>query len=133
MLAAPAWAGLFGSDAPARIPVPARVFEAQVEDVGGTALRIERVSFDGEVFVYGTIGLAQVTVPFDQIASVEFQAGADLDHKIAVVTPSRGEVVRLVVESDKPIYGRTTFGNYKIEVRDARRLDILAMEPDEPR
>jgi hypothetical protein len=123
-----AYAGLFGSDAPSRIPVPARVFSADVVDNGGTSLHVSRVSFDGEVFVYGTFGLAQVTIPFDRIASVEFRAGADQDHRVAVVTPTSGEPVQLVVEYDKPIYGLTTFGNYKIEVRDVKRLVITGQD-----
>jgi hypothetical protein len=129
LVAAPASAGLFGSDAPARIPIPARVFHAEVEDVGGTALRIERLTFDGEVFLFGRIGLAQVTVPFEQIATVTFAAGPDADHKLAVISPIEGEEIRLVVEADQPIWGRTTFGNYKIEVSDVRRLIITSFDP----
>ena len=129
LLSVPARAGLFGPDAPGRIPVPARLFTVQVEDVGGTALRVERTSFDGEVFVYGTIGLAQVTVPFDRIRTLVMELGPDDDHKTAVITDPDGEEVRVVVEADRPLYGRTTFGNYKIEIGQVRRLEVVAETP----
>jgi hypothetical protein len=56
VLAAPAWAGLFGTDAPGRIPIPARDFRARVEDRSGVVTELDRATFDGEVFVFGTVG-----------------------------------------------------------------------------
>lgn len=127
LLAAPASAGLFGSDAPGRIPVPARPFRAEVEDVGGVVLSIDRVTFDGEVFLYGRIGAAQVTVPFERVAEATFSAGADEDHRAVTVTDRDGGSISLVVESDLPIQGRTSFGNYRIEASDVRTLRVTAV------
>ena len=124
LLAPSAHAGLFGTDAPSRIPVPAREFRLQIEDQGGVVLDVTRASYDGEVFVYGTIGLAQVTVPFENIASLEVLPGADEDHRVARVTTRGQESISLVVEADTPFWGRTTFGNYKIEVGQVRRLTV---------
>lgn len=129
LLAVPASAGLFGTDAPGRIPIPARLFTVEVQDVGGTSLRVERTSFDGEVFVYGTVGLAQVTVPFDRIDALVIELGEDDDHRTAVITDPEGQVLRVTVESDVPVYGRTPFGNYKIEIGQVRRLEVLSETP----
>lgn len=124
LLVAPARAGLFGSDAPARIPVPSAVFRATVEDIGGVAVELDRVTFDSEVFVFGTLGRAQVTVPFERVEQVVFEVGPDLEHRTAVVTVTDGPTVSVVVEADRPIWGRTVFGNYRIEVGDVRRLTV---------
>jgi hypothetical protein len=124
-LASPAMAGLFGSDAPSRIPIPARLFTLEVEDVGGTTLRIERATYDGEVFLFGTVGLAQITVPFELVSSVVVAQGPDDDHRTAIVTTATQEEVRVVLEVDKPLYGRTPFGNYKIEVGQIRRIAVV--------
>jgi hypothetical protein len=124
-LASPAAAGLFGPDAPSRIPIPARLFVLEVEDVGGTTLRIERATYDGEVFLFGTMGLAQVTVPFELISSVVIAQGPDDDHRTAIVSTATQEEVRVVLEVDRPLYGRTAFGNYKIEVGQIRRISVV--------
>lgn len=119
-------AGLFGSSAPGRIPIPARVFAVTIEDVGGTQLRVDRVTFDGEVYLFGTVGKAQVTVPFETIASVTVGLGPDDDHRTASVVTADGATVDVVVEADRPFYGRTAFGNYKIEASDVRRIGDVA-------
>ncbi len=123
VLAAPAWAGLFGTDAPGRIPVPAQEFRARVEDRAGVVLEIERATFDGEVYLFGTVGLAQVTVPFDTLRRVEVSPGPDEDHVVAHVLVKSGETQDVVVESDRPLYGRTTFGNYRIEIGQVRSFE----------
>jgi hypothetical protein len=123
LFAAPASAGLFGNDAPARIPVPAKVFRLQVEDVGGVVLDIDRATMDGEVYLFGTIGKATVTVPFENVETVELVPGPDEDHRLARVQGATP--VELVVEADRPLYGRTGFGNYRIELADVRRIRVL--------
>lgn len=122
-LAAPAWAGLFGSDAPGRIPVPAQEFRLRVEDRAGVVLDIERATFDGEVYLFGTVGLAQVTVPFDTVRRVEIGPGADEDHVVAHVLTAAGATQDVVLEADRPLYGRTTFGNYRIDIGQVRWLE----------
>lgn len=122
LLATPAQAGLFGSDAPGRIPVPARVFEASVEDTAGTSVALTRVTFNGEVYLYGLLGKGQVTVHFEDITRVSFEPGPDADHRLATVQPREGDAVQLLVESDLPVYGKTSFGNYRIDVSDLRIL-----------
>lgn len=124
-MAAPAAAGLFGgTDAPRRIPVPAREFSAQIEDTSGVRVPLTRVSFDGEVFVFGTLGKAQVTVAFEDIDEVRFQPTDDADWFTGIVKTRAGDEVRVLVEYDRPLFGRTSFGNYRIEVADVRVLDL---------
>lgn len=122
LVASPASAGLFGSDAPGRIPVPARDVSAEVEDVGGTRTSLTRFTFDGEVYLYGNLGHALVTVAFEDIVKVTFEAGPDDETRVAVVDTRAGEQVRVAIEDDKPLFGRTSYGNYRIEVRDVRSI-----------
>jgi hypothetical protein len=120
-----AWAAGFGSDSPpSRIPTPARDFRMVVEDHGGTVIEVTKASFNGEVFLYGTLGSAQVTVPFENITTVVFERAEAEDERIAVVTDPKGEQLRITVEDDVPCYGRTAFGNLRIDVGDLRRLTM---------
>lgn len=133
LLSAPVWAtGIMGADAPSRIPVPAKVFSATFEDVGGTALDARRVTMNGEVFVYGRYGAGQVTIPFEKIAEVRISKAEDPLKRTATVSLVDGsEPVRVVVDDDTAWYGRTRFGNYKIEVRDIRAVRDFKLVPKE--
>lgn len=124
MGASPAMAGLFGSDAPGRIPVPARDIEAKVEDTSGVVTPLTKVTFDGEIYLFGNLGKAQVTVHFDDIDQVRFEAGPDDDWRTAVVKTKAGEEIRVQVEVDRPVFGRAHFGNYRIEVEDIAVIEF---------
>lgn len=116
--------GFGGDNPPSRIPVPAREFSARVEDHGGVAVDVDRVSYNGEVFLYGTLGLAQVTLPFESLARVDFTPSDDADKRTATAHTVDGRSLTITVEHDTPCYGRTKFGNYSIEVEDLRRIEF---------
>lgn len=133
-LTAPALAtGVFGGDAPSRIPVAGSSFAATFEDVGGTTVQVtSKATFNGEVFVYGRFGAGQVTVPFEKIAELKVQKADDPLKRIAVITLTDGsDPVRIELEDDTPFYGHTRFGNYKIEVRDLRAVRGFRLLPKE--
>lgn len=109
--------GFGGDNPPSRIPVPARDFSATVVDKGGTVAEVSKVTWNGEVFVYGNLGDAQVTVPFEKVATVTVEGHADPKKRTAVVTMTSGESVRLSVDDDLLCYGRTSYGNYSIEAK----------------
>lgn len=118
-----AWATGFGSDAPpSRIPIPARDFSATIEDVGGTTMEVDRISYNGEVFLYGQIGAAQVTIPFEKIATITVAPHEKEDHRAATATTRDGQTITVLVDDDTLCYGRTKFGNYSIEVEDLRKI-----------
>ncbi|MFT7519450.1 MAG: hypothetical protein ACI9MC_001592 [Kiritimatiellia bacterium] len=112
--------GVMGSDAPSRIPVPARDFTAKVEDVGGTAVQLGRFTFNGEVFIYGKFGAGQVTVHFEDITEARIEKASDPLKRIVVIKTKAGETVRVELDDDTPFFGKASFGNYKILVRDLR-------------
>ena len=114
--------GFGGDSPPTRIPVPARVFSAVVEDLSGTSVEITRVSFNGEVYLYGLVGEGQVSVPFEKISTVRVELMQDEGKRVALATLTTGETVRLVVESDLPWYGDAVFGHYKIDVAKVRKI-----------
>lgn len=116
--------GVGGSDAPTRIPVPAEDFSAVVEDRSGTVVEVRRATFDGEVFLFGTLGEGKVSVPFERIREVRFEPSTDEGHLVAFAVLEEGAPVRLIVEDDVPCYGETSFGLYRIEVEHIRRIQL---------
>lgn len=118
-----AWATGFGGDAPpSRIPIPARDFSARVVDNGGTEMVVDRVSYNGEVFLYGNIGAAQVTIPFEKITTVTFGPHEKEDTRTATATMKDGQSITVLVDDDILCYGKTKFGNYSIEVEELRTI-----------
>ncbi len=53
--------------------------------------------------------------------------GSPTTDRAAVVTTLGGENVRLVVDHDTPLYGRATFGNYRIDAEDVRRIEFSGL------
>lgn len=117
--------GFGGDNPPSRIPIPAREFKARVEDHGGTVVEVDRVTYNGEVFLYGKLGLAQVTLPFESLARVEFTRADDPKKRLATATTIDGNTLTITVEYDTPCYGRTRFGNYAIDAEHLRRIEFL--------
>lgn len=120
-----AWAGgVIGSDAPGRVPVPADEFTATIHDNAGVEITINRVTFNGEVFFYGVLGEAQVTIPFSKVASVRIEPSDSQNQVVLFATLKDGQSARILVDDDQPIYGVAPFGNYSIEVQKVRSLTL---------
>lgn len=113
-----------GGDTPTRIPVPSAEFSATVEDVSGTIMEVTHVTFDGDVYLAGMIGEAQVAVPFEKIATVRVEPTNDETRRVALATLKDGSTVRVVVERDVPCYGAAVFGNYKIDIEKVRKISF---------
>ncbi len=103
-----------------RIPVPARDFTVEVEDVGGTRVSLTRASMAGEVFVWGDLGAGQVSIPFEDVEQFSVIAASDPEHRILEVTVRGIEPVRVEVEDDVAWFGRAAWGLYRVEMADIR-------------
>lgn len=132
LFAAPAVAGDLGlgGDAPSRIPVPARDYTASVEDAAGVEQTLTRVTFNGEVFFYGTLGDAQVTIPFERVTQIEVQPSQTSGQVVLFATLTDATTARILAESDLPLYGSAPFGNYKVEIGKVRFVRLSATAPD---
>ena len=106
------------------MPEPAIDYRARVRDIDLTTFEVTRASFDGFVYLTGSLGRAKVSVPFDKIDRVFFEPGEGLD-VIAVVTLKDGQQQSLVVKGTTPCYGVSDFGNVSIELRHLRDVVFL--------
>lgn len=124
LLVGPVFAAGFGGSSapPARIPAPAHDYAATVEDQSGTSVDVTQISYNGEVYVYGLVGLGQQTIPFENIKEIRIEPSTETGKRVAFVTTRDGKSVSLVVDADIPAYGKTTFGTYSITVEKIRRI-----------
>jgi hypothetical protein len=117
--------GFGSSDAPpARIPVPARDVSGTFEDLSGTRVDVTKLTWNGEVFVYGKLGLAQATVPFEKIKLIRIEPSSEVNQRVAFVQLVDGGTVALSVDHDLTLYGASAFGNYSITVDKLRRIEL---------
>jgi hypothetical protein len=114
--------GIGGPEAPTRIPIPARDVTATVEDKGGMKVLLTRFSFNGEVFLYGTVGDGQVTVPFEKITGAVVKPSKTPKKMDVVATLKDGSSVTLVADDDLLVYGQTPYGYYQIKTEDLRGI-----------
>ena len=112
----------WGEDAPnARIPEPSISFAVEVQDIDLNRFDVVKASFDGHIYVTGTIGRAKVSIPFEKIDRIHFERkdeqGLDL---LAMVTMKCGDQQTLEMSGTVPCYGETAYGNISIEARFIR-------------
>lgn len=125
--------GVMGGDSPpTRIPIPASHHKVLVEDIGGVSTRVSNASFDGQVFLYGRVGEADVSVPFEKIREVRFEKGSSASKVLAYVILRSEERVRVELDEEVPCYGETSFGLYRIPVEKIRRIEFIASSTPAP-
>ncbi len=118
--------GITGTDAPARVPVPAAEFTATISDSAGVDVTLTRVTYNGEVFFYGSLGAGMVTVPFRNVDTVRFEPSQSQGKVVLFATLKDGHTARILVEDDLLLYGVAPFGNYSIESKDLRSIRMTA-------
>lgn len=117
--------GFGSSDAPpSRIPVPAKDVMGTIEDLSGTRIDLTKLTWNGEVFVYGKLGLAQATIPFEKIKVVRIEPSSEVNQRVAFVELKEGGTVALTVEHDLTVYGASAFGNTSITLDKLSRIEF---------
>ncbi len=117
--------GEMGGSAPAgKTPVPEKNFNVRVTDREGTQTALSQFSQEGKVFLAGKRGDANVTVPFEKISQIEFQAleGKETQARVSL----RGqENIDLKLEKQAKFYGKADFGTFQIDAKDVKSISFL--------
>jgi hypothetical protein len=104
---------------------PARDFRATLTDVDGTRMRVDRLTAGGDTSLGGDLGRGRLRVPFDNVASLQFQRDDTERDRLRVrVTLRQGEPVTLALRGSTTFYGQTPGGAYQIRARDLRSIEI---------
>ncbi len=120
--------GDFGSEGVlTRIPEPSLSYRVKVTDTEMNTFEVVKASFDGHIYLTGTVGKARVSVPFDRIKKVIFEPleGTDM---LAVVTLSDGSQQSMTVRGRTPCFGLADFGNVSIDLADLRDATFLGRD-----
>ena len=117
--------GDFGSEGVlTRIPEPSLSYRVRVTDTEMNAFEVVKASFDGHIYLTGTVGKARVSVPFDNITKVIFEP-LEGGKMLAVVTLRGGKQQHMQVSASTPCFGLADFGNVSIDLGDLRDATFL--------
>ena len=112
--------GFPGGETPGSIPKPARNFAFTLVDLQGVETRLLEFSIEGSLYLSGQHGKGTVTIPFERIRVVRFQAqGQELQ---AEVEMTDGTSATLAVDGRKKCYGRMSYGYFQIDLRNVQRM-----------
>jgi hypothetical protein len=79
---------------------------------------------DAKTFLDAQRGSGQLTIPFQEIASIAF-GKANGDQMSVRVTLKSGDVLDLSVRKRAVFYGSTGYGAFVIKARDLARIEFL--------
>jgi len=117
--------GELGGSAPAdKVPSPEKNFSVKVTDREGIPTSLSQFSQEGKVFLAGKRGSATVTVPFEKISQIQFQAaeGNEIPAKLTLRTQ---ESLDLKVDKRSKFYGKAEFGTLQIDAKDLKAVNFL--------
>jgi len=115
--------GELGGQPEGTIPETDVKISAKVIDREGVETSLEQFSMDGNTFLDTQRGSGQLTIPFQELASVSF--GKVSGDRLSVeVRFKSGESMQLDVRKRALFYGSTGFGAFTIRARDLARIDF---------
>lgn len=105
------------------VPAASEAWTATLTDNTLTDTPLEEFSWDGYAHMQGTLGAGNISIRFTEIARIEFEPTGK-SKSLALVTLKNGQVKKIGVDSRVNLYGKTGFGNFKVQVKDVKRIEF---------
>ena len=114
--------GNTGSGSLSEIPVPEKNFKASLVDQTDVSFKLEGFSFEGETNLEGMLGRADIVIGFEKIDSILFVLKEkDL---IAKIKLKDKKILEIIVNKNSAFFGKTSFGNLRIELGDVKMVSL---------
>lgn len=107
------------------VPITPQLFQATVTDVTLTDTSLDEFSIDGYTHIQGKLGAGVLSIRFDEIAKIDFEP-AEKNQVVALVTLKSGGVKKLMMDGKTPLYGKTSYGSYRVLAKDVKHVAITA-------
>ena len=95
-----------------------------VTDWKNSATEMSRMRIDGEKFIQGRIGEAQIRIAMGNVAEIAVQEPGIIKCQISV-TMKNGHSSSVVVSGDSVISGETPLGSFKIPLKKIARVVLV--------
>lgn len=96
---------------------------AKVVDRAGVETSLNQFSMDGKTYLDAWRGQGQLTIPFQQIATISF-GEVKRNAVVANVTLKSGNSMELGVSPRAIFYGSTGFGAYRVKSKDLSLIEF---------
>lgn len=125
VLAGLPWLMAMGGDSggPTRIPELNQDFRAVLVDQQGVTTQLTSFAINGSGFVLAKLGKAQVAIPLEKVKSLELSNPQD-KHMDCRVVLADGKVVQVKVEAAISATGKTSYGNFRIKLREVSKITL---------
>jgi hypothetical protein len=112
--------GGFGDQRSVEAPEPDRLYTATLIDQTDVSMELEKISCNGQTYVFGYLGRSQLSIDFKKIRSIFFFLK---DDKIqASIALTDGNAVELIVEEDIPWHGVSSYADVRIDTKDIKKI-----------
>ena len=102
-------------------------FMVVVTDASGNKLEGEKFSWEGRIHFAGSMGLAQVTMPFERVK--ELTVGEKKDRKVKVTARlTDGTETVFEVDSDARVYGESSFGSFMLTMDEIKSISFKGIK-----
>ena len=115
--------GELGGQPEGTLPETDVQIEAKVVDRSGVETSVNQFSMNGKTYLDAQRGSGQLTIPFQQVASLTFGKISGDDTVVQVKFKS-GEVMDLTVRKRALFYGSTGYGTFVIKARGLARIEF---------
>jgi len=106
-----------------RTPRVEKNFAVLVTDISGNKIEGDKFSWEGRIHLDGSLGMAQVVIPFERIK--ELNVGEKRDRKVRVVVHLRdGGETAIDVDADARCYGEAGFGGFMLAMSEIKSVSF---------
>ncbi len=106
-----------------RVPRVEKNFAVTVTDVTGNKIDGEKFSWEGRIRFSGSMGMAEVNVPFEKIREVS--VGEKRDRRVVVTARlTDGSEARLEIDADTRCYAETNFGSFMLQMSEIKTINF---------
>ena len=114
--------GGMGSDRVVSIPEPVFNYRATLVDQADVSMDLEKFSCEGQTYLSGTLGKAEISIDFEKIRAIFFLL--DGKHLQANVNLSDGRTKTIIVDKKQPCYGASSYADVKIEMQHIKTITL---------
>jgi hypothetical protein len=107
-----------------KAPEPKQKLDAVIVDMGGMTTRVSSVSYDGELYLPVYRGKALITIPFQDIARIDF-GQKEKSRRQATVHFHQHQPEAFTLDEDVSFVGKVPVGTYQILVKDVASIAFL--------
>lgn len=104
------------------VPVPDVDFKATVRDDQDISTKLTHASWDGNTFFTGTRGKGTVTIAFEKVKKITSTGAGTATKNDFQITLKSGDVVAVSFDHDSRFMGSTSFGSFRILVKNIREI-----------